>query len=111
MSTFEIERLLLAEAVCRRPKMYTYGGTLAEILALFAGYDMALAGREAVRPLDDSPSRVLNWLAETCSYSDKKYHLPSLHVEKILQHFGTEAAAVDAILVFLKDLRCAGAGS
>lgn len=103
MSTHKIERLTVAESVCARPKMYTAGGSLAEVLALFAGYD--LAKRYGSHPIDDSPSKALQWLAKTCTNPSTECLSPSGHIEKILEHFATEAFALESIATFLRSQR------
>jgi hypothetical protein len=93
----KIEIRTIAEHVCARPRMYTSDGSLSQVLALFAGYD--LAGRTGALTSDQSPSEALRWLAETCSYNE--YECPSLQHGKILQHFGSEIDALNAIAHFL----------
>ena len=96
MSSYDIESLTIAESVCMRPTMYTSGGSLAEVLALFLGY--GLAKRRGTHPTDDSPSRALHWLSETCAFPLE----PSRQLENVLQHFGTEAVAFSSIAAFLR---------
>lgn len=43
------------QRVCSRPLMYTNGGTLAEVLALFAEYEFGVLA-VAASPSDDSPA-------------------------------------------------------
>src|SRR5262245_55514356 len=100
-----IEPLTLARCVCLRPRMYTATGSLAEILALFLEYD--LAAQQGARAGDESPSQVLKWLSATCSLNNDD--LPAKRLEKIIQHFGTEQAALVSISTFL-DPRGEGSG-
>ncbi|WP_083804946.1 hypothetical protein [Chthoniobacter flavus] len=97
----EIGTLTIAECVCLRPRLYISDGSLAEVLALFAGYDMA--GKTGVILRDQSPLRALRWLAEVCSHDECE--LPALQCERIIRHFGTETNALSAIAGFLKAQR------
>jgi hypothetical protein len=77
--------------------MFTASGSLAEILALFLEHDSEF--QQGARGKDESASQVLNWLSVTCSLD--KNLLPAERLQKIIQHFGTEQAARDAIGAFL----------
>jgi len=93
MTTFPIEPLNIAQCVCKRPRMYTANGTLAEVLALFEGYNLAL--RYGSSPAKDtSPAHVLKWLAGELG---EDVVWPEERVTWLLERFQSEAAALSEI--------------
>lgn len=99
MTTFEIKQLNLAQCVLKRPRMFTVGGTLAEVLALFSGYELAM--RSGARPRDDSPSLTINWL-------DKELGIDTLRPEHrhsaAVKKFHSEAGVLTAMDNFAETL-------
>ena len=81
--------------------MYTNGGTLAEVLALFSGYDMGIRAHGSP-PDDDSPSRVITWLDSQLEVDG--IHPAERHTEA-LARFETESAALAAIDSFASTIQ------
>ena len=57
-----IEAITITEAVVRRPKMWTVGGTLEEVIAFLEGYTVAISHLEKVPKKKPLPKDALSWL-------------------------------------------------
>jgi len=94
MSTYDIERLSYAELVLRRPRMWTAGGTLPEVLSFFQGYDAA--ARMGARCQDESPCKLLDWLESECGLP-RIGQLPAEWTAQIIGHYGSAELALEAL--------------
>ena len=93
MTVEDIEPLNIAQCVCLRPKMYTANGTLAEVLALFDGYDLALR-HDSSRASDTSPSHVLEWLN---SGNTADIVRPQERMTRLLELYQSDEEALSAL--------------
>lgn len=103
-SAEDIEPLSFAECVCNRPRMWTTNGSLEEVIALFNGYEIAMAhtgGHGKERP---SPSDALGWLYDSI---DNQGGLPTLSefVAKLRQRFLNDQTVFATLSVWLKEKR------
>ena len=105
MTSFDIEAISCAELVCGRPQLFTATSSLAEVLTLFSGYEMAL--RNIGGPfsrIDDSPSAALDWLASECGI--QRNEIPrATAVARIVNRFQTEQHAIESVAQYCRDRR------
>jgi len=79
-----------------KPRLFTANGTLAELLALFHGYEMAWGPRQT----EESPVRVLKefWRQiDDAVKPDNPYEPFSAAFQRILTYHGSEDTAVAAL--------------
>ena len=108
-----IQVLNFVQGVCKRPCMYTEGGTLREVVAFLCGFDCGyeFASRyEAERhllkrvPADILASKTLGWLRS-------EFRPPARIVEGLLDRYQTEEAALEAIFKYASTLETDSSGS
>ncbi len=95
MTTDEIHRINLVQAICLRPRMYTENGTLAEVYDLLTDDDarQPIAGNRA----NASVVATVQWLRENATD-------PTRVVDELLQLHGTNDAALKTICEFASTL-------
>ncbi|MFN5706711.1 MAG: hypothetical protein ACK6DS_09430 [Planctomycetota bacterium] len=95
MSTDDIQRINLVQAICLRPRMYTQNGTLAEVYELLT--DDSARQPIAGNRTKPSVTATLQWLRENASD-------PARIVEEMLELHGTDESALRAICEFAATL-------
>jgi hypothetical protein len=86
-----IEFAEVVEAFCKRPAMYTWRGTFAEVIACLEGYAKGM-GVEPGYHYSWNP--FCKWLAVQWDYSDKGFPLPW---QLFLDKYSDENAALQAL--------------
>lgn len=80
--------------------MYTNGGTLAEVLGLFAGYEFGVLAHGA-RPSDDSPALTIKWLDEQIGINTQR---PDDRHDFALKKYKSESNVLGAMDNFAETL-------
>ena len=94
MTTHDIKRLSLVQTVLLRPRMYTVGGSLPELLAFFNG--CLIPSRELATRDDGSVRLLVDWMSEECGFDDALINIRRAH-EMLLDRFGTEQDVIFAL--------------
>lgn len=95
-----IRKVCVASLVAGRPDRYTPNGTVDEVLTFFDGYEMGCMDGRDGRVRDDSPRLVRNRFLSQIPKADSPapdIEDPGPRQDRILAHFGSEAAALEAL--------------
>jgi hypothetical protein len=94
----EIEFADIVDTLCKRPAMYTMGGTFAEIVALLDGYARGAEVKYGGYHYSWTP--FLQWLAVKFNYPEKTWPLPW---KVFLDSYPDEETALKELVRFYRE--------